>query len=287
MSTIRIVTDSTSDIPLEVAQALGVDVVPLKVIFGQDVYLDGVTIRASQFYELLQHSERFPTTSQPSPAEIYEVYERIFQETPDAQIISIHLSASLSGTYQSAVIARSMAEGKANQIHVYNSKSASYGFGMLVVRAAEMAKNGNTLEEIQAEIRKMNREKRLAFLVDTLEYLHKGGRIGTASSLIGSVLNIKPIFNVDDQGNVAVVEKVRGRKKAIKTIIDKMETDFGSNPVDLILGWTTDKETAMELGQLLQAHLTVKTVQYTWIGPVIGAHVGPGATAVFIHRTKG
>ncbi|MFC4101003.1 DegV family protein [Paenibacillus xanthanilyticus] len=286
MSKVRIVTDSTSDIPAEMREQLGIELVPLKVIFGEETYLDGITLSPEQFYDKLQRAQSLPTTSQPSPIEFMETYERILNEDPGASIISIHLSAKFSGTFQSAMIGQSMLERDAD-ISVYDSKSATYGIGLLVVHAAKLAQAGKTKAEILDEIEQLNQDKKLYFIVDTLEYLQKGGRIGKASAVIGSILNIKPILSIDNEGEVTAIDKVRGQKKAIARILELVERDFGRDPVELTIAWTNVKDLAQELGRLVQEKLDVRVVHHTWIGPVIGAHVGPGAAAIFINRVRG
>ena len=153
MTKIRIVTDSTADIPLDIRERLHIEMVPLGVLFGTDAYLDSVTLQADQFYDRLESFPGLPTTSQPSPSEFMSVYERILEQSPDAQIISIHLSSQFSGTYQSAVLAHSLLEREAD-ITTIDSKSASCGIGMLVIRAAEMALEGRTKDEIVDEIQR-------------------------------------------------------------------------------------------------------------------------------------
>jgi len=285
MSAIRIVTDSTADIPEQMREQLNIEIVPLKVIFGEESYLDGVTISPEQFYDKLTSSSMLPTTSQPSPVEFMETYDRILNESPDATIISIHLSSAVSGTYQSAVLGHSLLE-RDGDIVVYDSKSASFGIGMLVVKAAEMAAAGMSKEQILDEIETMNQDKRLYFLVDSLEYLQKGGRIGKAAALFGSILNIKPILSLDD-GEVTAIDKVRGQKKAVQRILDLLAKDFDSDPVDMTLAWTTHNELALELGEQAKARLQVRGTHHTKIGSVIGTHVGPGTVAIFINRVKG
>ncbi|MFF2093617.1 DegV family protein [Paenibacillus sp. NPDC058174] len=283
MGKIRIVVDSTCDIPLPVREELGIEMVPLKVLFGEETYLDYVTISSEQFYEKLAASSALPTTSQPSPSEFQAVYERVLQEDPGASIISIHLSGAVSGTYQSAVIGKSMLEDEAD-ITVYDSKSASYGAGMRAVAAARMAAAGRSKEEIIAEIERLERETQLYFLVDSLEYLHKGGRIGRASALIGSLLNIKPILSLDKGGTVYSVDKQRGTKKAIQRIIDMLDQSFGSDPVAITIAWTQGDAIAMDLCEQVKNKFNVQSVDFTTIGAVIGTHVGPGTSAVFMYR---
>ncbi|MEK3884400.1 DegV family protein [Paenibacillus sp. PL2-23] len=283
MGKVRIVTDSTSDIPAPVRAQLGIEMVPLKVLFGEETYLDSITISTEQFYERLQASPVLPTTSQPSPLEFAEVYERLLDEDPDSPIISIHLASVLSGTHQSAVIAESMLERPAD-ISIVDSKSASYGIGLMVVRAAEMAQAGKSKEQILNEIQRIQNDMELYFLVDTLEYLHKGGRIGRASALIGSILNIKPILSLDKDGGVYSVDKVRGTKKAMGRIAEMLKTSFGDAPVGLIVAGSDNREAAEELGDRVKSELNVKEVSYTTVGSVIGVHTGPGVSAVFLYR---
>lgn len=283
MGKVRIVTDSTADIPAEVRARLGISTVPLKVIFGEETYLDAVTIETKQFYEKLAQSSSLPTTSQPSPLEFSEVYERLLSEDADSPIISIHLSAVLSGTFQSALIAQSMLEQEAD-LTLINSKSASYGFGMRVVKAAEMAQAGESKERILEEIDFLARNTELYFLVDSLEFLQKGGRIGKASALIGSILNIKPILSLDPEGVVQAVDKVRGSKKAMTRIVAMLKETFGDEPVGVTMAMADRKETAEELYAFIESEFNVQSVNWTTIGSVIGTHTGPGTSAVFMYR---
>ncbi len=283
MGKVRIVTDSTADIPLEERERLGITMIPLKIHFGEETYLDAVTIGADEFYKKLKASSALPTTSQPSPLEFSEVYERILTEEPDTSIISIHLASVLSGTYQSATIAQSMLEGSVD-ISVVDSKSASFGIGCQVVRAAEMAEAGHSKREILDELKRLREGLHLYFLVDTLEYLQKGGRIGKASALIGSILNIKPILTLDDNGGVMPKEKVRGTKKAMNRIIELLKEDFGDAPVCMILAWTDEKAVTMELEERLKQEMNIKHISYTTVGAVIGTHTGPGTSAVFMYK---
>ncbi|BFH67869.1 MAG: DegV family protein [Paenibacillus dendritiformis] len=280
MASIRIVTDSTADIPQELRERYGIEMIPLKVHFGNDMYQDAVTISAERFYQLLVEAKRLPTTSQPSPIEFLEVFKRLNAE-PDTQIISIHLSAAFSGTYQSAVLAKNMMEEEAD-ITIVDSKSASYGFGLIVVEAAKMAEAGRSKEEILAMIERYQRERKLFFLVDTLEYLQKGGRIGKAAALFGTLLNIKPILSIDNEGEVYAVEKVRGHKKAVARILEMLKQEFEGRPVHTVMGYTSDPSAADDLAAAIQNTLDVRSMDYTIVGSVIGTHVGTGVAAVFM-----
>ncbi|BFH38823.1 DegV family protein [Paenibacillus melissococcoides] len=280
MASIRIVTDSTADIPQELRERYRIEMIPLKVHFGNDMYQDAVTISAERFYQLLVEAKRLPTTSQPSPIEFLEVFKRLNAE-PDTQIISIHLSAAFSGTYQSAVLAKNMMEEEAD-ITIVDSKSASYGFGLIVVEAAKMAEAGRSKEEILAMIERYQRERKLFFLVDTLEYLQKGGRIGKAAALFGTLLNIKPILSIDDEGEVYAVEKVRGYKKAVARILEMLKQEFEGRPVHTVMGYTSNPSAADDLAAAIQNTMDVRSMDYTIVGSVIGTHVGTGVAAVFM-----
>lgn len=272
-------TDSTADLPADLVEKYGIEVVTLKVHFGEEVYEDR-ELAPDTFYEKLVQSSRLPTTSQPSPVDFLDVYKRL-NETEDTVIISIHLSSALSGTYQSAVLAKSMLEEKAD-ITIIDGKTASYGTGMLVVAAAEAAQRGKSKEEIIELIHTMRNQTRLYFLVDTLEYLHKGGRIGKASAVLGSLLNIKPILSIDDEGEVYAVDRIRGHKRAMQRIMDLLKQDFGDTEVNVQISYAENKSYAEEMSSLVREQFQVKQYDYRRIGSVIGAHAGVGAIAVFM-----
>ncbi|ANE47490.1 hypothetical protein SY83_15715 [Paenibacillus swuensis] len=283
MSTIRIVTDSTADIPETVRTELGIEMVPLKINIDGTTYLDNVTLHPDQFYQMLPRASATPQTSQPSPAEFLEVYTRILSETPDVHIISIHVSSRFSGTYQSATIARSMLEDE-SRVTVVDSLSATYGIGVLVTAAVRAAQEGKSVEEIVALSAHLRKNTKVYFLVDTLEYLQKGGRIGKAAALFGSLLNIKPILSIDNDGEVFSLDKVRGQKKAMSRIVDIIKQDFGDDPITIAVEYTTSQLPADEMASLIHASANVLSTQYTWIGPVIGTHAGPGTVGVIVTR---
>ncbi|WP_217557652.1 DegV family protein [Paenibacillus sp. GbtcB18] len=281
MSHVRIVTDSTSDIPQATREKLGIEMVPLKIHLDGETYLDAVTLGAEQFYHKLVAAHSMPTTSQPSPAEFLALYEKLLAEDPEVKILSIHLSSAMSGTYQSALLAKSMLDQE-DRVQVIDSKSACYGIGALVVAAAEAAREGKSLEECAEIVRKIRESFVIYFLVDTLEYLQKGGRIGKASALIGSLLNIKPILSVDPEGEIASVDKVRGQKKAMARIIEMMRRDIPGGDIHISVAHANNTESAEELYRLIEQNFTIKSMQYITIGPVIGTHAGPGTVAAFV-----
>lgn len=285
MGNVKIVTDSTADIVAEVREKYDIKMVPLKVLFRDETYLDAIDLTADNFYDKLKASDVLPTTSQPSPAEFSEVYESLLNEDPNCTIISIHISSVLSGTYQSAMIAKSMLdEDKESRVFVIDGKSASYGTGNQVLLAAELAEKGATAEQIIEAVQERQENYGVYFLVDTLEYLQKGGRIGKAASLVGSLLSIKPILSLEPDGRVYSLDKARGAKKAMARIVELAKEKFGDTPVNLIVAYADDKAPALELEAKLAPELNVKEVQYTTVGAVVGTYTGPGVAAVFIYK---
>jgi len=282
MRPIALVTDSTADIPTDVREALGIEMVPLGVHFGEEAYLDNVDLTPEQFYAKLASFDGLPKTSQPSPAQYCEVYKRLTDEGKD--VISLHLSSAFSGTYQSALTGKSMLEDeREDAVTVLDSKTASYGYGMLAVAAAELARRGGSREEILERIAKLKAETKLYFLVDTLDYLHKGGRIGKAAALFGSLLNIKPILTIDAEGYVTATDKVRGQKRAFARIVELLQTAFPNGEVDLAAVVTPGRtEMAEELIGLLRDKFAVRKFTRSAIGPVIGTHAGPGTVGIFM-----
>ncbi|WP_282941732.1 DegV family protein [Paenibacillus sp. RC67] len=280
MSQVRVVTDSTADIPADLRKALNIEMVPLKVHFGTETYRDSVDMGSAAFFEKLASVSSLPTTSQPSPVEFMETYKRLAEEG-DNPILSIHLSSHMSGTYQSALLAQSMLEDTVN-LTVFDSLTASYGIGMLAVTAAEAAKEGKSRDEIVSMLETIRREQKIYFLVDTLEYLQKGGRIGKAAALLGSLLNIKPILSISDDGEVFSVDKVRGQKKAMARIMELLKSDYGDRPLHVTVAHANNIPYAEEMSVLLKEHFTIQSLNYAEIGPVVGTHAGPGAVAAFV-----
>ncbi|ALP38540.1 EDD domain protein [Paenibacillus sp. IHB B 3084] len=281
MSNTIIVTDSTADIPQELVDRLGIVIVPLTVMFGNTTYLDGIEMSAAQFYSELVRADELPTTSQPSPARFLETFTTLLEQHPESQIVSIHLSSGVSGTYQSALLGKSMLEKHEDRITVLDSKLASYGYGMLVVYAAELAASGHSPADIVQALEHRQERLCLYFLVDTLEYLQKGGRIGKAAAMIGTLLNIKPILSMDKEGIIYSADKARGHKKATARIIELLERDLKGQKINIAVGHTADRSAAEAFEAQLAEHFELGDRIYTEVGAVIGTHVGPGTIAIF------
>ena len=271
----RIIVDSTSDLMPE-ARAR-VSVVPLTVHFGDEEFIDGVTIDHKTFYEKLVETDVHPTTSQATPASFMAEYEKAAQAGESAVVIT--LSSKLSGTYQSAVIAA----GDYENIYVVDSGSVAIGGGILVELALRLLDQGLEAPEIAAQLETEKEKVRIVALLDTLEYLKKGGRISKTVAFAGAVLNIKPVVSVTD-GEIQMLGKARGSRMGNNLLVQEIEKAGGvdfSKPV--LLGYTGLSDALLlkyieDSRQLWEAGLD--QVRYTSIGSVIGTHAGPGAIAV-------
>ncbi|MBT9153414.1 MAG: DegV domain-containing protein [Firmicutes bacterium] len=276
---IAIVTDSTADIPTEVQKQLDIHVVPLFVIFGETSYRDGEDITSKTFFEMLPKSQVHPRTSQPSPGDFSAVYERLLA-THD-EVLSLHISSALSGTYQSAVLARDTLA--TSRITVLDSRSASLGLGLAVVAAAEARNAGLGLPEIMAATKRVCEQQTLLISVDTLEYLRRNGRIGKASVLLGTLLKVHPILRLVD-GAITPHAKIRGKMSKVLQSMIEAAGEFvpHGREVQVAIVHGNCLERALELKALLQKSYRVSSVLTNVIGPVIGVHVGPGTIGLIV-----
>jgi DegV family protein with EDD domain len=276
--TIGIVTDSTTDISPQQARALGITIIPLTVFFGEDAYLDGIELDNAGFYTKLQESEVFPRTSQPSPTVFQEAYMRLFDRGVDG-ILSVHLSSKLSGTYQSACAARDTLPDDVKKIplEIIDSQSVSVGMSQAILQAAREARMGVGLEEIKAHLLDQLSRTRILCVLDTLEYARRGGRLGSATAVLGNLLNIKPIISLKD-GAVIAVERPRTRSKAY-TRIAQLVIDMGKIE-QLVIG-ESNEEVGQELMQALTTIYQGDIPRYK-LGAVLGAHGGPGIVGVAV-----
>jgi fatty acid kinase fatty acid binding subunit len=280
---VRIVTDSTADLPTDVAQELGIAVVPLRVFFGDDSFLDGIELDNDGFYEKLAASKDLPTTSQPAPAAFQEVYQRLIDEGAEA-ILSIHLSSKLSGTYQAACTARdALLEGMTSHIPVIllDSQSISIGMNYAILNAARMAKEGKSLAELQIYVEDTLARSSVLAVLDTLEYVRRGGRIGAASALLGNMLSFKPIISVKN-GEVVPVERPRTRGKAYARLA-QMLAEMGE--IESVSIAESNREVGQQLQEALKGVYASEILTYK-LGAVLGAHTGPGTAAIAVVMAK-
>tara|TARA_Y100000758_G_scaffold104914_1_gene73009 strand:+ start:1134 stop:1970 length:837 start_codon:yes stop_codon:yes gene_type:complete len=273
---VKIITDSTSDIPESIISDLDIEVVPLNIHIGQDNFKHGVDIGTDEFYTKLLTGSELPKTSQPSPGEFLDVYNK-FLDQSDA-IVSIHVTSKLSGTYNSAIQAKSELN-VTKSIEVVDSATVSMALGLIVIRAAKIAKDGGTLEEVLKEIEHCSSNTEVLVVLDTLEYLEKGGRIGKASALIGSILSLKPILTVED-GIVGTFGKARTFTKAMNNLEEAIK---GFTPVsDASVFYSTDKGVADDMIDRLSGIVEPDKLVVSRIGPTVGTYAGPKAIAVAV-----
>jgi DegV family protein with EDD domain len=270
---IKVVIDSTSYLPDDIVRQYDIRVVPLNVHFGQErVYREGVDLTTAQFYELLARSPGLPTTSQPSPGQFQEVFSEL--TAGGDQVLCIVISSRLSGTYQSASEARRMLPGA--DIVVIDSYSVAAGLGLMALTAAEMAAAGGTMEEIVSRVEQMKQDIRLYFVVDTLEYLQKGGRIGAAAALIGTLLQVKPILAIRD-GIVQPLGRVRSKRKALRQLVADLESQVApGQPLLCMVLHAQVPDEARELEMELRKRLRCEKTIAVEVGAVVGTHAGPG-----------
>ena len=278
MARVKIVTDSTSDIPSNLAEELGIEVVPLNVHFGDKVYRDGIDLTNDQFYEMLTQSAELPKTSQPSAGDFDNVYSRYCDE--DQSIASIHISSKLSGTLNSAQVARENFKLRCH-IDLFDTLSTSMGLGLIAMNAARAANDGADRTEIADLVRKLINNVHIYFFVDTLEYLQKGGRIGRAQALLGSLLNIKPVLKLEE-GEVHPVERVRTRSKALDRLVEFVELFPHIEEVAIL--HSTSPDDVNELVERVNPFYPREKVLIGQYGPVIGTHVGPGGICVIVSQ---
>ncbi len=276
--TVKVITDSTADLPPALAEELGITVVPLNVHFGTEVYRDGVEITADEFYRRLVTASRLPTTSQPTPGDFLSAYDEMGQTTDE--ILSVHVSAKLSGTMNSATQAREE-YGGACRIEIIDSLQGSMGLGMLAIAAAEAARRGDSLDDVVTETRAAIPKVGFIGLLDTLEYLEKGGRIGKAQAFMGSLLRIKPLLTIRD-GEAHPLERARTRAKGVDRMCELMQAEMPLK--DLAVVYTTTPDEARALAQRLQSYLPQGEVILSQVGPVVGTYLGPGVLGVAFRK---
>lgn len=275
---VRIVTDSTADLPTTVAQELGITVVPLTVSFGNETFLDGVELDNSAFYEKLEASKDLPQTSQPSPAAFQEAFQRLIDEGAEA-ILAIHLSSKLSGTYQSACTARDAlpADERKVPIEIVDSLSVSIGMNYAIEQAARLGSAGKSLAEVKAFVEDTLARTQILAVLDTLEYVRRGGRIGSASALLGNMLSFKPIISLKD-GEVVPLERPRTRAKAY-TRVAQILSELGE--IEHVSIAQSGDEVGQQLGEILKSVYHGTMPIYT-LGAVLGSHTGPGTAAIAV-----
>lgn len=279
MSKIAIVTDSTAAIPAELVAAYNITVAPLLLIWGEKTFLDGIDIQPEEFYEKLTQSKVTPTTSQATVATFLDILKRLTDQGYD--ILTIVLSSKLSGTLDSAIQAKK--EFPNATIELVDSLSTSLPLAQLVLMAARAVQNGATLNQAKALVEEARVKMRVFFAVETLEYLHKGGRIGGAARFLGTALDLKPILELRD-GKIEALEKIRTTKKAQARLVELVEMHFDKNEKINSIGiMDADAQNGAEyLLHELKTRFKPDEIVRGTLSPVLGAHTGPGTLGVAI-----
>lgn len=280
MSKIALLTDSTANLPKDIAAQNDIHIIPLKIQWGNDSLIDGVTITTDAFYERLDKDPQIPTTSQPSVMDFLQIYEKLAQAHDS--ILVMLIGSGISGTVASALAAAK--EFDKVPVEVIDTNTTSAGLAMVALAAAAAVREGLSFAETAVRIQNICKGMNLLFAVDTLKYLHRGGRIGGASRYLGTMLSIKPILEF--RGTVEPVARVRGMKKAITYLVDHVTQEAGSNGLQVAILHSKAPALAVKLKQRLEQVVTIDK-HYTFdLSPVIGTHVGSGAVGLAYYQTQ-
>lgn len=277
---VKIITDSVSDLPTDLKTAYDIEVLPLTVNFSDGSYRDGIDLTPEAFFEKLKTNSILPTTSQVNVGQFVEVFERILLEGNEAIVIT--LSSKLSGTFSAAVTAAE--EIGSDRITVIDSFGVSFGQGLLTIKAAEMVQAGMSRENIVTNIYELIERLEMVFFVDTLSYLHKGGRLSAGEAIIGNLLNIKPVLAMKD-GALVALDKVRGRKKSLKWF-EKFLLEYAPDLDGETVGFFHAEEPEF-MEEMIDLAMTVSKPSRVFrskVGSVVGTHSGPGCVAFSYFR---
>ena len=278
--TVKIITDSLSDITSDLAEELGVTVVPLTVLFGHETFLDRVTMTTDEFYHRLVNGNVWPTTTQPPPGDFVNVYNKLAEETNE--ILVVTLSTKISVTYESALNAKQLVEKKC-RIEVIDSLTVAMGLGLIVIAAAKAAQTGANLDELANLVRQAMPRSHTTIYFDTLKYLAKGGRIGKAQGLLGAMLSIKPILTVKD-GEMAPLTRLRSKAAGMDYLYNFV-AGF-ANIEGMAVEHSTTPDEADKLVERLGSVFPKERIYRSTVSPVPGVYAGPGAMAVSVLEAK-
>jgi len=279
---IAVVTDSTAYLPPQLVAQYGIHVIPLQLVWGGETLLDGVTTDPQTFYERLSHSGDLPTTSQPSAGDFADLFAEVASGADG--IVGVFISTGLSGTVTSAWGARESLPDL--PIEVVDSRFTSMGQGFVTLGAARAAAKGEGLAEVASAARELVPRVNVLFVVDTLEYLHRGGRIGGASRVLGSALRIKPLLHLTE-GRIDVLERVRTKRKAVERMLEVMKERVGDAAVHVSVIHADAAEEATRLQERIRERFPCIELHLAELSPVIGAHVGPGTVGVAFYTERG
>jgi DegV family protein with EDD domain len=281
MGSVHLVTDSTCYLPPKVIDEYNIKIIPLRINWNGESLREGIDIYGADFFDQLRHSKDVPTTSQPPVGEFVSCYQKLGEQ--GGSVVSIHLSSDLSGTITAAETARRMLPEL--DIRIVDSRITCLGLGFMVWEAARMQAAGKTADQIVARIKELVDNMTAYFMVDDLNYLHRGGRIGTAQATFGSLIQVKPILTMRDaNGVINVQEKVRTQKKALARLVELTAADCtGADKVTATVLHADNPTTAAQLETNLRKALPQAKIVLSEFGPVIGTHVGPGAVGIIFY----
>lgn len=277
---ITLITDSTCDLKPEFLANEGIPFAPLKVLFGEKEFVDKIDLTNAEFYEKMRSSKELPTTSQVNPGEFYELFSKELEA--GNQVIGVFLSSELSGTYNSAVVAKEMLGN--DNIFLIDSRTVSFALGLLVIRLKAKIDSGATAEEVIDYSKKLVGSSQLYGMLDTLENLKKGGRLSSGTAMIGKMLNLKPIIEVKE-GVVNVAEKARGSRKGLTWMIEQLAKAYPNGKIDeMAVAHANSPEKVSDLKQLLLERFEIGTIHEIEIGSVVGTHAGEGAVGITYYK---
>ena len=274
---IALVTDSTSDLDPEMIQKFGIEVLPLHIVYQDREYLDRVNISPDEVYDKMDIE--VPTTSLPSPAEISNLFDRL-RDAQVTHVLAIHISSGLSGTYET--VCQVAQEYKEMVIEVLDSKSLSMGLGFPVLEAARQLRHSTDFQGMIKAAKNVSQQTRIYFVLSTLEYLKRGGRIGYVSGTLGELLNIKPIITVNSEGKYITFAKVRGREQSLKKLFDILTESTLGNHYNVAIVHGGAEQEARKLWQKARQLPNINELLFNQISPVMGVHTGPGLVGIII-----
>ncbi len=279
MSKIAIVTDSTANLAMEWVRQYDIRVIPLKIHWGIETFLDGVDITPHEFYTRLSHSKILPTTSQPSVQDFLQVFESLVSQV-DGIVVPL-ISSGISGTVASAQAAAR--EFSHLPVEIVDTHITSMGLVLIILATAQAIEQRKSLQEVKQIAEDVARRLHVFFAVDTLEYLHRGGRIGGASRFLGTALNIKPILFFNSEGKIDALERVRTKRKALQRLIELAEEQANGRPVRVGIAHANVPQIAQEFRKDVVQRLNCKEIFTVEFSPVIGVHVGPGTIGIALY----
>ncbi len=280
---LRIVMDSAGDLPADWISQYEIDVIPINVHMGNEVFLEDVDLTIDQFYNWVKETGMVPKTSQPSPQRYINFYREIAQ--PGDVILSIHLTSKLSGTYESAVLAARELENDPFQVIPFDTLAGTGIQGYMCREAREMDRKGASVEEILGRLRQIRENTQVIFTVDSLDFAHKSGRVKMIESVLASVLKIKPIITLKE-GTLAVANKVRTRKASLEYIIQEMSRRMGEKLINAAIMHANDLATALEISKKLEGLLNIKDLFIEDLSVAIATHLGPGTVGIVAYPVE-